>query len=129
MKRKHRRLLEMTRSFLIDASMPAYFWLDVANTAIYTINRLPTPILKNKSPFEVLFQRVPDYSFLKPFDCLYFPNFMASAANKLQSCSIQFIFLGYAANYKEYRCLDPFSERVYVSRHVHFLEMYTPFLL
>ena len=78
----------MTCLFLIDASMPAYFRLDAANTAVYTINRLPTAVLQNKAPFKVLFQRVPDYLFLKPFGCLSFPNFMASSADKLQSQSI-----------------------------------------
>ena len=36
-------------------------------------------------PFEVLFHRTPDYSFLKPFGCACFPNFMASSANILQA--------------------------------------------
>ena len=128
-KQKHRHILEMIRSFVIDASVPAYFWLDAANAAVYTINRLLTPVLNQKSPFEVLFQRVPDYLFLRPFGCLCFPNFMASSANKLQPFSIQCVFLGYAAHYKGYRYLNPLSGCVYVSRHVRFIESNYPFSL
>ena len=107
--------------------MLAYFWVEAAIATNYTINRLPSPILQNKSPFEVLFQYVPDYSLLKPFGCLCFPKFMASSANKLQPWSIQCMFLGCAAHYKGYRCLDPNSGKIYVSRHVRFLENQYPF--
>jgi len=44
--RKHRHILEMIRAFLIDANMHAYFWADAAHAVIYSINRLPTPILR-----------------------------------------------------------------------------------
>jgi len=46
----------MTHSFLIDASILAYFWLDAANVAVSTIKRLRTLVLNQKSPFEILFQ-------------------------------------------------------------------------
>lgn len=54
-KRKHRHILEMTRSFLFAASMPAYFWLEAVSTVVCIINRLPTKVLHNKTPFEILF--------------------------------------------------------------------------
>jgi len=117
----------MICSFPIDASVPVYFWLDAAHAAVYTINRLPTSASQNKTPFEILFQGAPHYSFLKPFCCTYFPNFVASFANKLQAQSVQCLFLGYVANYKGYRCLDPISGRVYVSCHVRFLERHYSF--
>ena len=56
--RKHRHLLEMTRSFLIDSSIPASFCLDALSDAVYTINGLPTPLLHAKLPYEVLFAKV-----------------------------------------------------------------------
>lgn len=117
----------MTRTFLIVASMPTYFWLDTAYMVVYTINRLPNPIFENKIPSEVLFQRAPDYSFLKPFSCACFSNFMASFATKLQLRSIQCVFLGFATNYKGYLCVDPILGQVYVSRHVCFHENHYPF--
>jgi len=56
--RKHRHLVEMTRSFLIQVAMLVVFWLD----AVYTA----------KSLFEVLFDNVPNNSLLKPFGCSCF---------------------------------------------------------
>ena len=35
--RKHMHLLEMTHCFLIDASLPASFWLDAIYAAVFTI--------------------------------------------------------------------------------------------
>lgn len=117
----------MIRTFLIDAFIPTYFWLDVAYAAIYAINRLPTTVLQNQSPFEVLFRRVPDYFFIKPFGYVCFLNFMASSSNKLQPRSVHCVFLSYAANYKGYWCLDPISDQVYISCHVLFHETHCPF--
>ena len=46
--------------------------LQTAHAAFFTINRLPSSVLSNKTPFEVLFSKLPDYTFLKPFGCSCF---------------------------------------------------------
>lgn len=67
---KHRDLLKLARSLLFQASLPSQFWGDVLLTVTYILNRLPTLILSWKSPFEVLTNKIPDYSFLRTFGCL-----------------------------------------------------------
>lgn len=47
---------------------------------------------------------------------------MASSTNKVQPRPVRYVFLGYAAHYKGYWCLDPLFVCVYVSRHVRFHE-------
>ncbi|CAH9142791.1 unnamed protein product, partial [Cuscuta epithymum] len=81
--RKHKHLLELTRTMLLEAKMPANFWVDAVFTATYIINRLPTPNLNGLSPFEKLFHHSPDFSFMRVFGCACFPNFIATSANKL----------------------------------------------
>lgn len=53
----------MSRAFLIGASTPTKYWVDLVYDAIYTIYRLPTPVLQHQSSFEVLIQKMPNYFF------------------------------------------------------------------
>ncbi|CAH9137156.1 unnamed protein product, partial [Cuscuta epithymum] len=125
--RKHRHLLELTRTMLIEASIPPTFWVDALYTATYIVNRLPTPLLNNFTPFEKLFNKPPDFNFLRVFGCACFPNFIAKSSNKLSPRSTRCVFIGYAPGYKGYRCLEPISGRVYISRDVLFHETDFPF--
>ncbi|CAH9063661.1 unnamed protein product [Cuscuta epithymum] len=125
--RKHRHLLELTRTMLIESSLPPSFWVDALYTATYIVNRLPTPLLKNLTPFEMIFNKVPDFNFLRVFGCACFPNFIAKSSNKLSPRSICCVFIGYAPGYKGYRCLDPLTGRVYISRDVQFHEHNFPY--
>ena len=47
---------------VIPASVPERFWGEAALTAVHIINRLPSPITRNKSPFELLYVKTLDYS-------------------------------------------------------------------
>jgi hypothetical protein len=96
------------------------FWVDTFLTSIYVINRLPTSVLNNSSPFEKLFHRSLDYSFLKVFGCKCFPLLRPYTSHKLDFRSKPCIFLGYS--YKGYRHFDLLSKKVYLSRHVVFDE-------
>lgn len=61
--RKHRHITEMGLTLLAQATMPLTFWLDAFSTAIYIINRLPTPVLNNLSPYKKAFMKEPVTSF------------------------------------------------------------------
>ncbi|CAL9007255.1 unnamed protein product, partial [Prunus brigantina] len=74
------------------------------------------------SPYENLFQRPPDYRFLKSFGCTCFPHLVPYNKHKLSSKSIKCYFLGYDNHYKGYKCFEPISRRVYISRNVTFDE-------
>uniref|UniRef100_A0A803PQB9 Reverse transcriptase Ty1/copia-type domain-containing protein n=1 Tax=Cannabis sativa TaxID=3483 RepID=A0A803PQB9_CANSA len=55
--RKHRHIVEMGLTLLAQAHMPLKFWWDSFQAAVYLINRLPTPVLKNHSPFKVVHEQ------------------------------------------------------------------------
>jgi hypothetical protein len=107
--------------------MPLRFWDDAFQTACFLINRLPTHVLQNKSPFEKLFNSIPDYLFLKTFGCACWPNLRPYNSHKLQPRSLQCVFLGYSLLHHGYKCLYIPTGRLYISRDVIFLENLFPF--
>jgi len=91
------------------------------------MNRMPTLVVQNQSHFECLFNRTSDYDFLRIFGCLCFLFLHPYHAHKLDFRSSPCVFLGYSSSHLGYRCLDFTSQRIYVSRHVHFYEGVFPF--
>jgi transposase InsO family protein len=96
--RKHRHIMEMGLTLLTQAGLSPKYWVDSFLTSTYLINRLPTPMLKNQSPFSKLFNRSLYYTCLRSFGCLYFPLLRPYANHKLSFKSKPCILLGYAAN-------------------------------
>ncbi|GJX90099.1 retrovirus-related pol polyprotein from transposon TNT 1-94 [Tanacetum coccineum] len=125
--RKHRHLTETGLAMLFGANAPATFWVHAFSSAAHIINRLPTRLLLHKSPFEVLFNSVPSYNNFKVFECRVFPYLRPYSAHKLAARSIECIFVGYCTQYKGYKCLDPKTNRVFITRHARFDETSFPF--
>lgn len=70
--RKHRHILDTVIILLISSQVPERFWGEAAFTVVYTINRHPTPILQNKSPYELLHGISPAYNLLWVWGCACF---------------------------------------------------------
>jgi len=60
--RKHRHILDSVRAMLISTSCPERAWGEAALTAVHIINRLPSSVLGNVSPFERLYLTTPNYN-------------------------------------------------------------------
>jgi len=118
--RKLRHILETGLTLLAQSGLSKHHWVDAFLTSVFIINRLPTPVLNHISPFEKLFLKSPDYTILRVFGCKCFPLLRPYNSNKLQFRSKTCIFLGYSS--AGYRCLDPITNRVYLSRNVVFDE-------
>uniref|UniRef100_A0A2N9EUN8 Integrase catalytic domain-containing protein n=1 Tax=Fagus sylvatica TaxID=28930 RepID=A0A2N9EUN8_FAGSY len=120
--RKLCHILDTVRALTNAASTPALFWGEAALTAVYTINRCPSPVIQNTTPYERLFGTAPNYSLLKVFGCVCFVLLQPHERTKLQPRSQLCCFLGYGFEEKGYRCYDPIAKRLRVSRHVVFWE-------
>ena len=103
------------------------YWEDAFQTATNIINRLPTPVLSQKSPFEILYNRLPDYNFMRVFGCACWPNLRPYNKNKLNFRSKTCIFIGYSLCHQGYKCLDLSTGKIYISRHVVFDETLFPY--
>jgi histone deacetylase 1/2 len=72
--RKHRHIVEMGLSLLAHASMPLKYWDQAFLTATFLINRLPSKVIHDSTPLELLFEQTADYSSLRTFGCACWPN-------------------------------------------------------
>jgi hypothetical protein len=70
----------------------------------------------------MLLKQRPDYSSLKVFGCACWTNLRPYNARKLAFHSTKCAFIGYSPLHKRYKCLEPKSGRVYISRDVVFDE-------
>ena len=91
---------------------------ETALIAVYTINRLPFSAFQNVTPFECLYSTPASYSSLRIFGCACFVLLQPHEHSKLEPQSHLFCFLGYGIEHKGYRCWDPISQRLRISRHV-----------
>lgn len=107
--------------------MPKTYWTYAFATAVYLINRLPTPVLNMETLFHKLFRTEPNYAKLRTFGCLCFPWLRPYNNNKLQNRSEPCAFIGYSLSQSAYLCLQKSTGRIYISRHVKFDEATFPF--
>jgi histone deacetylase 1/2 len=124
--RRHHHLVETGLTLLHDANLPLIYWPHAFHTATYLINHQPTPLLQNISPYQALFSQHPNYLKLRKFRCVCYPLTKPYNKHKMEPKSRPCIFLGYSLTQNAYRCLDPRTQRVYISRHVLFDEDQIP---
>ena len=79
-------------------------------------------MLDFKSPYEVLKGTKLNLSHLKVFGCTYFVHIQSSHRDKLDPRAVKCCFLGYSSTQKGYRCYNPKTNKIVVSRDVKFKE-------
>ncbi|KAK2433017.1 putative mitochondrial protein [Trifolium repens] len=125
--RKNGHLLNQTRALLFQNNVPKSFWGEAVLTATHLINRLPTRVLKSKSPMDVLASFYPWMSTtnnLKPriFGCVSYVHIHSTNRGKLDPRALKCVFVGYSSIQKGYKCYHPSSKKFFVSRDVTFNE-------
>lgn len=96
-------------------------------TTTYLHNRTITPVLHYHSPYQKLYSKVLDNSFLKTFGFLCYPFLKPYNHHKIDFRSLPCVFIGYSASHKGYLCYHQPSSRIYIARHVVFNEDVFPF--
>ncbi|KAL6320916.1 hypothetical protein AAG906_010725 [Vitis piasezkii] len=125
--RKHKHILNVGRALRFQANLPIYFWGESVLAAVHLINRTPSPLLHNKTPFEILFGTPPSYAAIHTFGCLSFAHDQKSKGDKFASRSRKCVFLGYPFGKKGWKLFDLDTKELFVSRDVKFFEDVFPF--
>jgi hypothetical protein len=122
-----RTLNDSMCTMLLHASTPLSFWPDALAMATYLRNHQPCRVRQHITPHELLLGHATDYSHLRVFVSLCYPNTTATTPHKLAPHNIPCVFLSYSAESKGYRCYNPSTRRVITSSHVYFNEIVFPF--
>ena len=121
--RKNRVIVEVARSMLNEKKMPHSFWADVVSIVVYLINRCPTAGIHALTPEEIWCDKKPDLSNLRIFGCICYVHVPSEVRSKLDAKSEKCIFIGYSLEQKGYRCYNPITKELRISRDVVFDEM------
>lgn len=107
--------------------MPIQFWRDAILTTFHLVNRLPSFILENKTPFELLYSKLQSYDNLRVFGSFCFASTLFQGRRKFHFRARKCIFLGYSLGIKGYKLYDLTTRQVFLSRDVIVYESIFPF--
>ena len=76
---------------------------------------MPTPTLHNKSPYQLLFDDIPNYTKLRSFGCLCYPWLSPYATHKLSPKFTPCLVVSYSFSQSAYYCLDLLTNKIHTS--------------
>lgn len=124
--KKHRHILQVARSLMLQSHIPLKFWGECILTFVHPFNRTPSVVIDNETPYYRLFRKHSKLSHLKVFGCwCYATN--NRHKSKFDPRSIKGVFLDYSLQKKGYYILDLEYHNIITSRDVYFFEESFPF--
>ncbi|RZB46408.1 Retrovirus-related Pol polyprotein from transposon TNT 1-94, partial [Glycine soja] len=81
--RKNITIVEMAQSMLQHKNLPKNLWAEVVSTTIYILNRSPTKVVLNMTPYEAWFNRKPTVDHFKVFGCVAYSHIPKENREKL----------------------------------------------
>ncbi|CAI5732013.1 unnamed protein product [Peronospora farinosa] len=118
--REIRTIVTIGRSMLHHANLDKCFWGEAAMAAIYIKNRLPSPKIASKTPFEFVYKSMPSVKHIRVFGCWAYILTPKEKRCKWDAKACVGVFMGYEEVSKAYRVYDIEAGQVVISRDVTF---------
>ncbi|KAI3729444.1 hypothetical protein L6452_18102 [Arctium lappa] len=125
--RKHQHLLNVARSLMFKSKVPLLLWSESILTDAFLINRTPSKTLGDRTPYEILHGKIPDFSMLRTFGCYAFASTLTNERHKFSQRAKACLFVGYPVGMKAYKLMDLETKQVFQSRDVVFHENVFPY--
>lgn len=120
--RANRTIVERAKCMLFDADLKKSFWAEAVHTAVYIINRSVNSVLINQTPEELWSGSKVNIGEMRIFGSPVMVHVPKQKRAKWDPKSKKLLFVGYDDNIKGFRCIDPTTKKITVSRDVVFLE-------
>jgi len=73
-KRKHKHILNVIRTLMFQSNLRKHFWFYAIKHVVFMINRISSPVIQNKTHFELLYNDSPDLYMITIFGCLCYAS-------------------------------------------------------
>jgi len=121
-KRRNRTIMEKARSISHNCNLPKFLWTEAISHATQLVNRSPTRPNNGITPEVQYTGTISDISNLRIFGCIALMYIPKENRRKLDSRSMQCLFLGFDGETKAYRLFDRSRQKVLISHDVVFDE-------
>ena len=115
---KNHSLLDITRCFLTEKSLPGVLWAEAIKAVCYIINITPSKKNPSKTPYKIFHDKKSKSSKLRIFGLMIFVTIMKSNRGKLENRSHKCLYLSIDEHTKGFRCYSPAMQKVIISKDV-----------
>lgn len=106
-----------------EKNMPHFYWTEAVNIAVYIMNKAHTVAVQDVTPEEKFAGNKTNLLHMKGFGCIAYVHVRDKLRIKLNPKAEKCIFIGYSLEKKGYKCYNPTTHDVRVSRDVVFDEL------
>lgn len=86
----------MAISMLKAKGLPNTFWAEAVNTAVHILNKSPTKVNPNKTPYEAWHKSKQKIIHFRVFECLTYSLILSQKREKFDEKCEKYIFIGYS---------------------------------
>lgn len=120
--REMRTVVESARTMLLESGLNKNLWAEAINTAVFVINRTGPSRIKNKTPYELWWNKEYDINNLHIFGSRVSIHVPDQKRLKFDSKAELGYFIGYGENTKGYRVYLPERNDVEIKRDIVFIK-------